>query len=244
MLLKEIVDLLDDLAPFEFQAEWDNSGVCVGDLNAQIKNVYLSLDADLEVLEQMEPNSLLVVHHPPIFKGLKNLIDEGYPNALLIEAIKKDISIVAMHTNYDLSHLNSFVLTEVLGYEEIDRDEYILYFDVNMSFNDFARDIAKKLELDSISCVKSHDFIKTAALTTGSGSDLIPRIKSECFLTGDIKYHAAKEAFECGLSLIDIRHYESERYFAPSLQRLLQNKGINGIIANSKNPFTTIIRKI
>jgi dinuclear metal center YbgI/SA1388 family protein len=240
MLLKEIVDLLDELAPFELQAEWDNSGVCVGDLNAQIKNIYLSLDADLDVLKQMEPNSLLIVHHPPIFKGLKNLIDEGYPNALLVEAIKRNISIVAMHTNYDLSHLNSFVLTEVLGYEEIDRDEYILYFDVNKSFDEFANEIADRLELNAISCVKASEYIKTAALTTGSGADLMPKVKSDCFLTGDIKYHTAKEALECGLSLIDIRHYESERYFAPSLQRLLQNKGINGIIANSKNPFTTI----
>ncbi len=240
MKLSEIYSILDHISPFELQAQWDNSGLCVGELNQEISEVYLSLDADLDVLREMRDNSLLIVHHPPIFKGIKSLVNSGYPNMILFEAIKRNIAIVTMHTNFDLSHLNKYVLTEVLGYEEIQKDEYILYFEVNKSFDLFASEIARKLELERISVVKADEFVNVAALTTGSGSDLIPQIEADCFLTGDIKYHVAKESLERGLSLIDIRHYESERYFASSLQRLLQNKGINGIIANSKNPFRSI----
>ena len=50
---------------------------------------------------------------------------------------------------------------------------------------------------------------------------LIDEIKADCFLTGDIKYHDAMEAKARGLSLIDIRHYESERYFNTLLEGLL-----------------------
>ncbi len=240
MKLSEIFDILDQISPFETQADWDNSGLCVGSLEQKITHIYLSLDADLDLLDKIPQNSLLIVHHPPIFKGLKSLEDRGYPNKIIIEAIRKDIAIIAMHTNYDLSHLNRYLLNEVLGYKESKSDEFVLYFEVNKSFDEFAKEVANSLELDSIACVRSNEFIKVAALTTGSGADLIPYIDTDCFLTGDIKYHTAKEAKESGLSLIDIRHYESERYFAISLQKELQNKGINGIIANSKNPFTTI----
>ena len=102
------------------------------------------------------------------------------------------------------------------------------------------RFIGKKLNIKNLSVVKYHDRVNTAALCTGSGADLIGEVKADCFLTGDIKYHAAKEAFENGLSLIDVKHYESEQFFATSLQKELKKKGLNGIIANSKNPFSTI----
>ena len=222
------------------QAEWDNSGLCLGDREAQIEHIYLSLDADKEVIEQMPQNSLLVVHHPPIFKGLKSLDFDSYPSSFLMAAIKKNIAIVSMHTNYDLSHLNIYVLEEVLGYKVFKIEGHLAYFKVNEAFDDFASEVATHLGIDNISVVKYHDRVSIAALCTGSGADLMGEVEADCFLTGDIKYHAAKEAYENGLSLIDIKHYESEQFFSISLQKELKKKGLNGIIANSKNPFRYI----
>jgi len=240
MKLRQILKILDEISPFETQAEWDNSGLCVGDKESKIKSIYLSLDADQESVASMPENSLLVVHHPPIFKGLKSIESDRYPSNFLMSAIKKNIAIVAMHTNYDISHLNRYVLEEVLGYEVIKVEGYLCYFEVNKPFDDFASEVADKLDIAHISVVKYHDSITTAALCTGSGGDLIGQVEADCFLTGDIKYHAAKEAYENALSLIDIKHYESERFFATSLQKELKNNGLNGIIANSKNPFSYI----
>jgi putative NIF3 family GTP cyclohydrolase 1 type 2 len=78
------------------------------------------------------------------------------------------------------------------------------------------------------------------ALTTGSGGSLIKSINAECFLTGDIKYHDAMEAKSINLSLIDIGHFESERFFAEILLKHLKNLGLEAIISSSKNPFTYI----
>ena len=240
MQLKQILKTLDEISPFSTQAEWDNSGLCVGDKESEIEHIYLSLDADKEIIDQLPENSLLVVHHPPIFKGLKSIYHDSYPSSFLITAIKKNIAIVSMHTNYDVSHLNRYVLEEVIGYKCTKSEGYLCYFEVNKPFDVFAKEVAQKLDIENLSVVGCHDTIKTAALCTGSGADLIADVEADCFLTGDIKYHAAKEAFENGLSLIDVRHYESERFFANSLQKELQKKGLNGIIANSKNPFSTI----
>lgn len=240
MKLNQLLKTLDSISPFETQAEWDNSGLCVGDKESEIEHIYLSLDADKEVIEQMPENSLLVVHHPPIFKGLKSIYHDSYPSSFLITAIKKNIAIVSMHTNYDLSHLNVYVLEEVLGYKVTKAEGHLCYFEVNKPFDVFALEVAEDLGIENISVVKYHDSVCRAALCTGSGADLIGEVDADCFLTGDVKYHAAKEAYENGLSLIDIKHYESERFFATSLQKELKNYGLNGIIANSKNPFSTI----
>ena len=72
---------------------------------------------------------------------------------------------------------------------------------------------------------------------------LLGDIKADCFLTGDIKYHDALEAKDRGISLIDIGHYESERYFCDLLESILINdlkiNEIMGIISKKdfKNPF-------
>ena len=240
MKLKQILHILDEISPFENQASWDNSGLCVGDKEQEIEQIYLSLDADREVIAQMPENTLLVVHHPPIFKGLKALEEDVYPASFLLDAIKKNIAIVSMHTNYDLSHLNRFVLQEVLGYEMVREEGHLCYFHVGEDFESFAQDVAQKLGIENLTVVACHDRVEMAALCTGSGMDLAGDVQADCFLTGDIKYHDSKACYENGLSLIDIRHYESERFFATSLQKELQKKGLNGIIANSKNPFRTI----
>jgi putative NIF3 family GTP cyclohydrolase 1 type 2 len=129
------------------------------------------------------------------------------------------------------------VLEEVLGFKMSECDEYLCSFDVNLSFDEFAKKITKALGLCCIKTVCSHKEIKTASICTGSGASMLPFLKTDCLLTGDIKYHEALEAKENKVSLIEIGHYESEVHFGPSLKKELQNYGLSAIIANSKNPF-------
>ena len=66
---------------------------------------------------------------------------------------------------------------------------------------------------------------------------LIEKVDTELFLTGDIKYHDAMEAKVRGISLIDITHYESEKFFCECLYNNLNEFKKFAIISNSKNPF-------
>ena len=250
MKLYEIYEFLDKLSPFEMQAEWDNSGLLLGNLNDEIQKIYLSLDIDESLLENADENSLFITHHPLIFKGLKDLAGDKYPQKLLKKMILKNQSLIAMHTNYDLSHLNAYFTEQVLGLKIADKDEFIIYADINMNFNEFLELLKQKLELKALKfSFAGKDYIKRLAICTGSGGDLIEKILSNnacainsqhkvtCFLTGDLKYHQALAALESGLSLIDIGHYESESCFAKSLSKNLQNLQIQTIICVSKNPF-------
>ena len=116
-------------------------------------------------------------------------------------------------------------------------EEFFCVSKIDMSFDDLCLHVKKKLGLDILRVVKTKENIKSIAITTGSGGDLIGSVNADCYLTGDLKYHQAIEARENGLSLIDIGHYESERYFGEALAENLKNLPLMVIMSNSKNPF-------
>jgi dinuclear metal center YbgI/SA1388 family protein len=240
MKIAQIYEFLNSLSPFELQENWDNSGLLIGDFNQDIKKVVLSIDVDEALIDSMEENTLLITHHPLIFGGLKQLEFNKYPTNFIRKMIQKNISNISMHTNFDKTHLNEYVATQVLGYKIIAKDVFVTYLEVEEEFDVFAKKVAKAFSLPHARCVKNSSYIKTAALTTGSGGSLIKFVKADCFLTGDIKYHDAMEAKSINLSLIDIGHFESEHFFAEILLKHLKNLGLEAIISSSKNPFTYI----
>ncbi|MFA9373925.1 MAG: Nif3-like dinuclear metal center hexameric protein [Poseidonibacter sp.] len=241
MKVQNIYDVLNKISPFDIQEKWDNAGLLVGSFDDEIEKLYISLDLDAELIDTMDSNSLVITHHPLIFSPLRKVNFDTYSTKLLKKLIQKNISLISMHTNIDKTHLNKYVAEEVLGLEIINTDEFISYANVNMNFNDLVKNISKKLNLKTTKAVKCNEFIKTVAIVTGAGMSLLDEVKADCFLTGDIKYHDAMEAKARGISLIDIRHYESERYFSFLIEGLLSeylNKNeFKAIITASKNPF-------
>jgi dinuclear metal center YbgI/SA1388 family protein len=240
MTVRDIYTFLDVLSPFEVQEKWDNSGLLVGDFSQEITTVVLSIDVDEALVETLPDNALLITHHPIIFGGLKQLQFNQYPAKLLAPMIRKNISNIAMHTNFDQTHLNDYVATKVLGYEIVAKEGFVAYFGVDESFEVFAQKVKNAFGLDIVHAVQCHEHIRTCALVTGSGASLMKNIQADCFLTGDIKYHDAMEAKALGLSMLDIGHYESECYFGEVLAKPLEKLGLSVIISPSKNPFTYI----
>lgn len=237
MKISEIYQYIDSFCPFSLQESWDNSGLLVGNFDNLVEKIYLSLDVDKNMLEKIDKNSLLITHHPLIFKGLKNFDTKTYPANLISIMINKNISLISIHTNFDKTHLNEFVTTEILNFKISKQENFICYVDYNDSFDNLISHVKQKFNLQNLRATKTKNFIKTLAITTGSGGDFIPYIKADCYLTGDLKYHQAICANENNLSLIDINHYESERYFPQALKLNLKNLPIRAIIINSTNPF-------
>lgn len=242
MKIKDIYDYLDSLSPFVLQEKWDNSGLIVGSFDEEVQKVYISIDLDKELVESMEENSLVITHHPLIFAPLKRVNFDSYSTKILRTLIKKNISLISMHTNIDKTHLNRYVGKEILGLNLENSEEYISYASVNSSFDKFCEEISLKLNIDELKFVKCSDEVKKVALVTGAGMSMISEVEADCFLTGDIKYHDAMEAKSRGISLIDIRHYESEQHFTALLysliEKYLKKNKLTAIMANSKNPFS------
>lgn len=103
MLLKEITDYLEDVAPLDYQESYDNSGLIYGRNYWEIRGVLLSLDCTEEVVkEAIEKNvNLIISHHPILFSGIKKIRGNTYIERVLELAIKNEIAIYAIHTNLD-----------------------------------------------------------------------------------------------------------------------------------------------
>lgn len=237
MKLCEIYNFLDELSPFELQEAWDNSGLIVGGMDSKIEKIYLSLEPTLEVLEGIDEDSLLITHHPLIFSPLKRLDFSDITAQALRIAVKKNISIIAMHTNYDKTHLNEYFATKILGFVEIKKDGFLVYVDGDFEFGDVASLVKSKLGLQNLNCVEKQGKIKKIAIVTGSGTSFLSKIDADCLITGDVKYHDAIFAKEKNIGVIDATHYATEAVFVDSILENLKILPIKAIITNSKNPL-------
>ena len=244
MKIEDIYNYLDSLSPFSLQEKWDNSGLLVGNMQDKFENIYISLDLDLKMLKKVQKKSLVITHHPLIFSPLKSINDNTYTTKILKKLIKKDISLICMHTNIDKTHLNSYVGKEILEFDFKEDEDFILCADINLSLEDFAKHLKDKLGLKKLKITNAKKHINTVSLTTGAGMSLLPSIKTDCFITGDIKYHEAMDAKVRDICLIDIGHYESEIHFITLMNRLiekyLKTNDKKAIMLKSHNPFNYI----
>ena len=125
MKLQEIYDHLDRISPFELQEKWDNSGLIVGEMSREISQIVVALDIDEEMIDMTDENTLFIVHHPLIFGNLTQLDFSKYPSNLLEQMILKKQSLIAMHTNFDQTHLNRYVFEKVLGFKTESQNAFV-----------------------------------------------------------------------------------------------------------------------
>ncbi len=239
MQLQEIYNHLDKVSPFELQEKWDNSGLIVGDMGREVSQIVVSLDIDFDMIKEAKEGTLFVVHHPLIFDKLSQLDFSKYPSNLMEEMILKKQSCIALHTNFDQTHLNKYVFEKVLGFKLDSQNSFLCTTQGEWNYKALLSLIKEKLGLPTLRVVGKKEKIKSIALCTGSGASLMDEVEADCFLTGDIKYHDAMKAMSENLMMVDIGHYESEKFFAEILLEELKVLPILAIIANSKNPFHT-----
>jgi len=103
MKIKDIINVLEKLAPPTLQEVYDNAGLITGNRDEECSGVLCSLDVIEAVIEEAINNNcnLVVAHHPIVFKGLKSITGRNYIERTIIKAIKHDIAIYALHTNLD-----------------------------------------------------------------------------------------------------------------------------------------------
>ena len=120
MKINEITNYLEGIAPLHFQEDYDNSGLLVGNENSIVHAALITLDCTEEVVQEAISLgcNLIIAHHPIIFSGLKKLTGNNYVERTIIQAIKNDIAIYAIHTNLDnVGNGVSAKIAEKLGVE-------------------------------------------------------------------------------------------------------------------------------
>ena len=94
MKVKEITAILEEAAPLFLQESYDNSGLLVGDPEAEIDSALICVDATESVVaEAAEVGAGLVLsHHPVIFHPLKRLTGGSYIERTVAEAVRRGIA--------------------------------------------------------------------------------------------------------------------------------------------------------
>ncbi len=103
MLLKTIIDFLESKAPLSLQENYDNSGLIVGSPDMEITSAIICLDSTPEVVHEaiQSGSNLIIAHHPIVFSGIKKFNGKNYVERAVMEAIRNDVAIYAIHTNLD-----------------------------------------------------------------------------------------------------------------------------------------------
>ncbi|RVT77536.1 Nif3-like dinuclear metal center hexameric protein [Flavobacterium sufflavum] len=103
MKIKEILSVLEEMAPLAYAEDFDNVGLLVGDQNAEATGALVCHDALENVIDEAiaKKCNLVVCFHPILFSGLKKITGKNYVERAIIKAIKNDIAIYAVHTALD-----------------------------------------------------------------------------------------------------------------------------------------------
>ena len=249
MLLREIINSIESVAPRSAQEEWDNSGMQVGDTGRDIQSVLLTTDVTTEVVnEAIELGCQLIIsHHPLLFHGLKQVCGQT-PQARIVEmAIKHDIAIYSAHTNLDsvIGGINT-TLAQKIGLTDIrllteSGLGAIGQLPEPINYPDFIGRIRDILNCTYVRYTRPQkQMIQTVALCGGSGAEFIETAieqGADAYLTADCKYHEFQDA-DGRIGLIDIDHWISERHAREIFRDILKTFDLNVYISKKdKTPI-------
>jgi dinuclear metal center YbgI/SA1388 family protein len=110
----DLLKILSKKAPIDLAESWDNVGLIAGDLSAKVKAIVVAVNLGPEALREAlkKKANVIICHHPPIFKPTLKLTAQQAP--FVYEAIRKNISIISLHTNFDLS---SYLLNKKMAFD-------------------------------------------------------------------------------------------------------------------------------
>jgi len=117
MIVHDVINHLEELAPLAYAEDFDNVGLLVGNRTQKVSGVLVTLDTLEAVIDEaiQAKCNLIISFHPIIFKGLKKLTGKNYVERVVIKAIKHDIAIFSIHTALDnaLQGVNDMICTQL-----------------------------------------------------------------------------------------------------------------------------------
>ncbi|KAB2954576.1 Nif3-like dinuclear metal center hexameric protein [Heliorestis acidaminivorans] len=118
-----IIEWIENIAPTRLAEHWDQIGLQIGYGGTEVRNVYLALDLDEQVIDEAlaKDCQMIILHHPLIFKPLANLRWDNQQGRMIKRIVENDLQIYVAHTNLDIAQggVNDVLATKV-GLEKIE----------------------------------------------------------------------------------------------------------------------------
>lgn len=241
--VKDFYGYLNSIAPFETQEDWDNSGMLVGDMNAEVKKAAVVLDITHEEIKKAKAigADLIISHHPVIFNPIKSVTKGSVP----YELVASSINALCCHTPLDIADGGTNdSLAKLLGINVTRADDPILRLGTvePTTAQELAGKIANTLNT-KVRYADAGKTIKKIAICTGAGCSLIEAAgEIDAFITGDASHHNFLDCVQAGITLIAAGHYETEIIVVPVLVKKLraQFPDIEIIDIKQENPIKFI----
>ena len=241
--VKDFYGYLNSIAPFETQEDWDNSGMLVGDMNAEVKKAAVVLDITHEEIKKAKAigADLIISHHPVIFSPIKSVTKGSVP----YELVASSINALCCHTPLDIADGGTNdSLAKLLGINVTRADDPILRLGTvePTTAQELAGKIANTLNT-KVRYADAGKTIKKIAICTGAGCSLIEAAgEIDAFITGDASHHNFLDCIQAGITLIAAGHYETEIVVVPVLVKKLQAQfpDIEIIDIKQENPIKFI----
>ena len=232
--VRDVERMLFDWAPKELAAPWDNVGHLVGEPNAQVHKVLVSLDITEEVVQEAIASGadLIVAHHPVMnceWHPVQHVRSDDAQGRILIQMIRNGISAICMHTNLDAADggVND-ALADRLGLQECEmlNEEKIGRVGTlksELPLVEFTRFVVKSLGCHGLRYTDCGKPVRRVAVGGGACGGYISQaiaLGCDTFVTSDLRYHDFLDTKE--INLIDAGHFPTEDVICPILAERLR----------------------
>lgn len=228
MIIADVFDCLDKIAPFALAAPWDNPGLLLGDMQAEVSGVMLALDLSDSVIEQAKAEgcNLIVTHHPFIFRPQPHIIVGTYEGDMAIKLIQNGMAAIACHTDWDNAEGGiNYALAEALGLQNIkplldpnDGAEILLLagdFERPLSAAEMTALVAQALGVPTVRAagLSAEKQYRRLAVCGGAAMDFwrdAYAMGCNALLSADPKHHEGLQAAHAGFAVLDGTHFATE----------------------------------
>lgn len=249
MILTDILTFLDEFAPSELAEEWDNTGLLIGQQSDPVSAIMTCLTLTPDVAEEAvsKKASLVVTHHPILFRAVKKLTDETSEGRMLLSLIRAGVAVYSPHTSYDSAYeginrqlAESLKLTGVQplrvvdsGNESTDNAERVgsgRFGDLSktLSLAEFVDAVKQALDVNHTWFVgDATTTVRRVGIACGAAAEFMSdaaRHRCDVLLTGEARFHACLEARTRDIALVLPGHYPTERPAMEHLAQLLRQK--------------------
>ena len=99
----EVCKWLERFAPPNLAAEWDNTGLLLGEMNAPAERILTCLTVTPSVVAEAvaDDAQMILSHHPILFRATKNLSSNSAEGRLLAPLCSNNIAVYSPHTSFD-----------------------------------------------------------------------------------------------------------------------------------------------
>lgn len=237
VLVSDVYNFINEIAPFNKALEYDNTGLLVGDLNSNVNKIGVCLDITGQVVEQAITLNcnLIISHHPIIFTPLKSLLSDS----IVYKLAENNISAICAHTNLDSAKdgVNDCLCNalEIRVTESIADPKYENYPPIarlgtlakEMNPQEFAAFVKEKLNCPDVRFCSKGKSIKKVAVCGGASSELLSEVYqkgADAFITSEVKHHEWLIANNLDLTVIDAGHFSTEYVVVDSLCQKIKDK--------------------